>query len=229
MTTVFLVEDDKKLNDLVADFLRDHDYKVTQIFDGSTAVYKILREKPDLVILDIMLPEMDGIQVCRSVRHEFEGQILMLTAKEDDDTQIEGIKTGADDYVKKPVQPEVLLARVKMLLRREKQKQDTFAILAFGQLKINQAGRSVKLNGEAVDLPDKEFDLLVLLSVNAGKILSRDAISIATRGMEFDGVDRSIDMRIVQLRKKMGDDHEKPERIKTVWGKGYMLSPDAWG
>ena len=228
MTSVFLVEDDKKLNDLVADFLRGQDYDVTQIFDGSKAVYKILREKPDLVILDIMLPEMDGVQVCRSVRHEFEGQILMLTAKEDDETQIEGIKTGADDYVKKPVQPEVLLARVKMLLRREKQKQDKFAILEFGNLKINQAARNVKLKGEDVDLPDKEFDLLVLLAMNAGKILSRDAISIATRGMEFDGVDRSIDMRIVQLRKKMGDDHEKPERIKTVWGKGYMLSPDAW-
>ena len=233
MTTarILLVEDDQRLAHLTAEYLQRNDFEVSIESRGDTAEARILAENPDLVVLDIMLPGKDGFEVCRGVRPTYKGVILMLTARDEDFDQILGLELGADDYIAKPVQPRVLLARIKALLRRmpasataptEKKEQ------VFGKFRISQATRTALLDNQPLDLTTAEFDLLWLLSSHAGTILSRDDLLQELRGIGFDGLDRSIDARISRLRKKIGDDPENPARIKTVRGKGYLFSQHDW-
>ncbi|MDR2451674.1 MAG: winged helix-turn-helix domain-containing protein [Candidatus Accumulibacter sp.] len=234
-TRILLVEDDDRLAKLTAEYLQKNDFDVTTEARGDIAEACILADDPDLVILDIMLPGKDGFEVCRSVRARYKGVILMLTARDEDLDQILGLELGADDYLTKPVQPRLLLARIKALLRRmpgspgtaDGQGNETEE-LSFGNFRISQATRSAHLGDEAIDLTTAEFDLLWLLALHAGNILSRDDLLQQLRGIGFDGLDRSIDARISRLRRKLGDDPENPIRIKTVRGKGYLFSKHDW-
>ncbi len=230
-TRILLVEDDERLAGLTAEYLSRNDLEVSIEPRGDTAEARILAEQPDLVILDVMLPGKDGFEVCRSVRQQYRGVILMLTARDEDFDQILGLELGADDYIAKPVQPRVLLARIKALLRRlPNAAEDTndSDSQVFGQFRISQATRTATLNGQSIDLTTAEFDLLWLLASHAGNVLSRDDLLQELRGIGFDGLDRSIDARISRLRKKLNDDPENPTRIKTVRGKGYLFSKHDW-
>jgi two-component system OmpR family response regulator len=231
---ILLVEDDDRLAELTAEYLRKNDFEVAIESRGDTAEARILAERPELVVLDIMLPGQDGFAVCRAIRPKYDGIILMLTARDEDIDQILGLELGADDYITKPVPPRVLLARIKALLRRagtsteETGEGATMESLTFGNFSISQHTRSATLAGEAIDLTTAEFDLLWLLAKHAGAILSRDDLLQQLRGIGFDGLDRSIDARISRLRKKLNDDPENPTRIKTVRGKGYLFSRHDW-
>jgi two-component system OmpR family response regulator/two-component system response regulator RstA len=179
-----------------------------------------------------MLPGMDGLSICREMRKQFDGPILIFTAKDTDIDQVIGLEAGADDYVCKPADPIVVLARTRALLRRAEQSDSTQGRrddIVLGGLRISEASQQVWLDGQAITLTTQEFELLVLLARRSGHVLSREEIYRSIRGIEYDGMDRSIDGRISRLRKKLNDDADAPTRIKTVWGKGYLLAPDAWG
>lgn len=238
---ILLVEDDERLAELTAEYLRKNDFEVAIETRGDAAEARILNERPDLVILDVMLPGKDGLDVCLAVRSSYAGIILMLTARDEDFDQILGLELGADDYIAKPVQPRLLLARIKALLRRSpgasganhpsasaSTEPSELSELSFGSFRISQATRTTHLGAEVIDLTTAEFDLLWLLARHAGSVLSRDDLLQELRGIGFDGLDRSIDARISRVRKKLGDDPENPTRIKTVRGKGYLFSKHDW-
>lgn len=227
MKNILLVEDNEKLSSLIKEYLINHGFNVNVESRGDKAVYRILNEKYFLVILDINLPQLDGLQVCKLVRKNYQGFILMLTAREADEDHLSGLDFGADDYVKKPIHPKILLARIKALSRRQFPNVST-NILSFGKLQINLTNRIVKFKNDEIILKPGEFDLLVLLATNPGVCLTRDNIMHALRGIDYDGTDRTIDLRISYLRVKLKDNVDMPFRIKTVRGKGYVFQPDAW-
>ncbi|OWY37390.1 DNA-binding response regulator [Xenophilus sp. AP218F] len=231
---ILIVEDDVRLAELIAAYLTKHGYQISQHGRGDTAAAVILEQKPDLVILDVMLPGKEGFDVCREVRPRYNGRILMMTARDEDVDEILGLELGADDYLAKPVEPRRLLARVRALLRRSSARSDAAAAAeaeesaTFGQFRISQATREAVLGDEQIELTTAEFDLLWLLASHAGQVLSRDDIMSELRGIGFDGLDRSIDARISRLRRKLGDNPDAPARIKTVRGKGYLFSRSDW-
>ena len=233
---ILLIEDDVRLAMLIKDYLSDQGFTVSVDGRSDSGARRIVAEAPDLVILDLMLPGMDGLSVCRTVRQNYQGPVLMLTAREDDTDQVVGLELGADDYVKKPVEPRVLLARIRALLRRfspttetnGKTAAATTEELIFGALRLNQASQTVILDNSMVDLTSNEFNLLWILASNSGKVLDRDLLFRESRGIAYDGLDRSVDIAISRLRKKLGDSATKPWRIKTVWGTGYLFVRDAW-
>ncbi|MDH4612267.1 response regulator [Pseudomonas sp. BN102] len=229
---ILIVEDDQRLADLTREYLEGNGLQVAIESDGGQAVARILKERPDLVVLDLMLPGEDGLSICRKLRGRYEGPILMLTARTDDMDQVLGLELGADDYVCKPVRPRVLLARIRALLRRSEAVVETPVVenqrrLEFGPLVIDNAMREAWLNERSIELTSAEFDLLWLLAVNAGRILSREEIFNSLRGIEYDGQDRSIDVRISRIRPKIGDDPMHPRLIKTVRSKGYLFVKEA--
>lgn len=231
---ILIVEDDLRLAELTRDYLQGNGLDVAIEGDGARAVQRILAEQPDLVVLDLMLPGEDGLSICRKLRPAYTGAILMLTARTDDLDQVLGLELGADDYVCKPVRPRVLLARIRALLRRSEQQGASLGVsgepqrrLQFGALQIDQGMREAWLAGQSIELTSAEFDLLWLLAANAGRILSREEIFNALRGIEYDGQDRSIDVRISRIRPKIGDDPMHPRLIKTVRSKGYLFVAEA--
>jgi DNA-binding response OmpR family regulator len=231
--TILLVEDDIRLSALIVEYLEQNAFKVETEFRGDTAVQRIINLQPDLVVLDLMLPGLDGFEVCKQARSNFTGPILMLTAKDEDIDQVVGLEIGADDYVVKPTQPRLLLARIRALLRRtlqtsEQHPDSTNSTLDFGTLKIINSSRSVLLNETPLQLTTVEYDLLLLLATHAGEVLSRDQISESLTGIEYNGLDRSIDIRISRLRKLLKDDSSKPKGIKTVRGQGYLFVAEGW-
>lgn len=234
---LLLVEDDARLAELTADSLRRKGWRVDVVGRGDRAIERIRTDPPDLVILDVNLPGGDGFDVCRAVRAGYPGAILMLTARDDDIDQVVGLELGADDYVAKPVAPPVLAARVRALLRRRQPATSasqtggataavdaTLRVTAAG-IVIDAAARDVRVDGTPVALTTAEFDLLWALASHAGRIVSRDALMQSLRGLEFDGIDRSIDARVSRLRRKLGDDADAPRIIKTVRGRGYLYAP----
>ncbi|AXE29409.1 DNA-binding response regulator [Chromobacterium phragmitis] len=231
---ILIVEDDARLAELIAAYLTKHGYQVSLHGRGDTAPAFILETRPDLVVLDVMLPGKEGFDVCREVRPHYGGRILMMTARDEDVDEILGLELGADDYLAKPVEPRRLLARVRALLRRSGARAENGAVavendcIAFGQFNISQATREALLGDEQIELTTAEFDLLWLLATHAGQVLSRDDIMSELRGIGFDGLDRSIDARISRLRRKLGDNPDAPARIKTVRGKGYLFSRSDW-
>lgn len=234
---ILIVEDDGRLANLVRDYLKQQGYQATVERRGDRAAERILHEQPDLVILDLMLPGEDGLTILQRVRADFGGPVLILTAREDDMDQVAGLEMGADDYVKKPVEPRVLLARLRALLRRfnrtagtdnQTVQADTPNQLRFGALVICRSSRRTTLNNTPIELTTNEFELLWFLASNAGTVLDRDTIYKVLRGFDYDGLDRSMDVSVSRLRKKLGDKSAKAERIKTVWGKGYLFVKDAW-
>jgi DNA-binding response OmpR family regulator len=231
-TDILLVEDDPRLAELTSRYLTQNGLTVAVESNGAAAVARFNETRPRLVLLDLMLPGKDGLTICRELRQTFLGPILMLTAKDADIEQVIGLEAGADDYVAKPAEPMVLLARIRALLRRADSKQAPEAApattdIVFGALRVSEAHR-VWLDGQEISLTTQEFELLYELARSAGTILSREDLFRRIRGIDYDGLDRSIDGRISKLRKKLGDDAEAPKRIRTIWGKGYLLVPDAW-
>jgi two-component system response regulator RstA len=229
---ILLVEDDRRLATLTAEYFEQNGFSVAIESHGDHALAHFTRVKPRIVLLDLMLPGTDGLTLCRRLREQFSGPILMFTARDSDIDQVIGLEAGADDYVTKPVDPIVLLARTRALLRRTQPQEksvESGSDISLGGLHISPAAQKVTLEGSPVTLTTHEFELLVLLARHAGQVLSRDDIFHNLRGIEYDGLDRSIDGRVSRLRKKLGDSATEPARIKTVWGKGYLLVPDAWG
>ncbi len=222
-----IVEDDLRLAEMIEEFFDGEGFDVSKLHRGDDAIKRIPEEQPDLVILDISLPGANGFNVCRAVRKKFDGLILMLTARDDDIDQIVGLEIGADDYVVKPVDPRVLLARVRSLLRRSG-STDNPRELQFGPLRIDSSARVVSLDEEIIDLTTAEFDLLWILASSAGSVIDRDSLFKRLRGLDYDGLDRSMDVTISRLRKKLGDDGESPKQIKTVRGKGYLFAAKGW-
>jgi DNA-binding response OmpR family regulator len=229
---ILLVEDDLRLADLTAEYFRQNRLSVVIESRGDRAIARFQVARPRVILLDLNLPGTDGLTLCRRFRELFSGPILIFTARDSDIDQVIGLEAGADDYVAKPVDPMVLLARTRALLRRVGQSAAPAATVSdviIGALRISGTSQQVWLGEEPIDLTTHEFELLSLLAENAGQVLSRMEIYQSVRGIDYDGLDRSIDGRISKLRKKLGDDTTKPTRIKTVWGKGYLLVPDAWG
>jgi two-component system response regulator RstA len=238
---ILIVEDDERLADLTKEYLESNGLVVSVEPNGTVAVDRIKNERPDLVVLDLMLPGEDGLSICRRVRPHYNGPILMLTARTDDLDQVLGLEMGADDYMSKPVRPRVLLARIRALLRRIKEADghhsasDAAAVadpaeqtrLVFNDLVVDKSMREAWLNDESIELTSAEFDLLWLLASSAGKVLSREEIFTCLRGIEYDGQDRSIDVRVSRIRPKIGDDPVHPKRIKTVRSKGYLFVKEA--
>ncbi|MCK9814116.1 winged helix-turn-helix domain-containing protein [Pseudomonas sp. MAFF 302046] len=225
---VLIVEDDQRLAELTREYLESNGLRVSIEGNGALAAARIIAEQPDLVILDLMLPGEDGLSICRKVRDRYLGSILMLTARTDDLDQIQGLDLGADDYVCKPVRPRLLLARIQALLRRSEVPEANVRRLQFGPLVVDSALREAWLQERSIELTSAEFDLLWLLVANAGRILSREEIFTALRGIGYDGQDRSIDVRISRIRPKIGDDPEHPRLIKTIRSKGYLFVPEAF-
>jgi two-component system OmpR family response regulator len=230
MTKLMLVEDDERLSSLVGEYLVANEFDVHVVARGDEALSRFHAFVPDVVVLDLMLPGLPGNEVCRQLRAVSQVPILVLTARDDSYDQVALLEYGADDFVNKPVQPRVLLARLRALLRRAVPAVAPAAtrtdLLSFGALEIILADRVVSWHGKPVPLSNTEYKLMLVLAESAGTVLSRDALLKKMRGIEFDGLDRSIDNSISKLRKKF-DDHDG-ERIKTVWGEGYLFSPSAW-
>jgi two-component system, OmpR family, response regulator RstA len=226
---ILLVDDDQELTALIGQFLTSNGYAVMIEHDGHNIMSYMEGElMPDLIILDLMLPGKDGLTICKEIREIYQRPIVMLTALDDDIDEVTGLEVGADDYLAKPVKPRVLLAHIRAQLRIQERMELLDCDAASQEIKtadltIDDTSRSVTLRGETVELTSAEFDLLWLLAQNIGTTLSREALHQQIFKLEFDGLDRSIDLRISRIRKKLGEDPKSPRLIKTVRNKGYLL------
>ncbi|WP_108651131.1 response regulator [Dongshaea marina] len=223
---ILLVEDDSDLSQLITTYLEKYGYQIQAHTQGDTVQQAIKEFKPDLVVLDIMLPGLDGLEICRTIRPGYQGAVMMMTACNEDMDQILGLELGADDYLIKPVEPRLLLARVRAMFRRraaELQTADS-QLLSFGNFEIDQANRTVSIAEEAIELAGGEFDLLWALARHSGTILSRDELAQELRGAGFDGLDRTIDAKVSRLRRHLNSHPNCQIQIKTVRNKGYLLT-----
>lgn len=229
---VLLVEDDEGLAELISEYLRRNGLEMHWVKRGDVAIEKTHELDPDLLMLDVMLPGLDGFEICRELRARGATlPIMILTARDEDFDRVVGLELGADEFIPKPVEPRVLLAHVRAMLRRAGMRERSAAAgdtIAFGKLEIDIASRAVRLGTRPVDLTSSEFDLLWLLARNAGKVLSRNDILNKLRSLDYDGSDRSVDCRIYRLRRKLGDLADSAERIKTIRNVGYLFSPTSW-
>jgi len=226
---LLMIEDDARLAQMVVQYLGQNGYQVSQASDGASGLAALQADPPDLVLLDLMLPDMDGLEVCRRIR-ALPGSVartplLMVTAKGDPMDRIIGLEMGADDYLPKPFEPRELLARVRAVLRRHGGAEaEPNRRLRFGSLEIDRDSRSVSVAGETRELTSYQFDLLLVLAENIGKVLSRDQIMAAVSGREFEPFDRSIDVHMGHIRAAIEVDAKKPKRILTLRGVGYMFA-----
>ncbi|MGS0676201.1 response regulator [Shewanella sp. 125m-1] len=225
---ILYVEDDLKLASLVTKFLINHHFDVTQISSCVSAINEVFYGQYDLLLLDVGLPDGDGFEICRQVRHDYHGPILLMTARASQLDQINGFNLGADDYMVKPVAPSILLARVNARLRDKSDKISSGTRLHFGRLLIDRVNMQVFLAGNLLPLTTSEYYLLNQLASHAGSIVSRDSLFKSIVGRKYDGMNRTIDGRISRLRKKVGDDVQAPTKIKTIWGQGYLFAPEEW-
>lgn len=229
--TILLVEDDASLAQWVAEYLTEQGYTTHVCHRGDEVVSQVKTLNPNIVLLDIMLPGQDGISVCRELRSFYNSPIIMLTARDEEMDEVIGLEVGASDYIMKPVRPRALLARIKAALRQNNEPnkpQVSQSVIQVGALSINTESRNVTLNEQDISISSAEYLLLHYLASNAGQVVSRDAVFKATKGREYDGLDRSVDVLISALRKKFNDDPQNPEKIKTIWGRGYLLVSTAW-
>lgn len=226
---VLLVDDDAKLRKLLREYLEGYGFHILTLADGLSVVKTIREESPDMIILDIMLPKRDGLEVLKEIRMEFSVPVIMLTAKGEDADRIVGLELGADDYLPKPFNPRELLARIKAVLRRlpdrdrSKARRDENMFIEAGGLMLNKAKQTLLIEDKEVELSSTEYKLLEALMENPNRVMSRDKLMNLARGRDFMAFDRSIDVHISKLRAKLEPDPRSPQRIKTVWGTGYMF------
>lgn len=220
---ILVVDDEAKIVRLVRSYLEQAGYAVVEANDGQTALIQARREKPDLVVLDLGLPVMDGLEVARILRRERDTPIIMLTARIEDTDKIVGLELGADDYVTKPFNPRELVARVRAVLRRTSGAPPTPEILRGGGLELDMNGHQATLDGRPLDLTPTEFELLAVLLRNPGRVFTRLELLDRVQGEAYEGYERTIDAHIKNLRAKLGDDPRHPRYIQTVFGVGYKL------
>ena len=220
--TILIIDDDRKLNNLLRDYLAKFGFKVTAATHPDEGLHILKREPPDIIILDIMLPDMDGFEVCKKIRKEYALPIIMLTARGEVTDRIVGLELGADDYLPKPFEPRELVARIQSVLRRssEHSKSD---VITFGNLVVDMGKHVVLLDGKDIDLTTMEFEMLALLVKNPGKVFTRSQVMDRIRGLEWEAFDRSVDVLVSRLRQKLNDDPKHPSLIKTIWGMGYKF------
>jgi DNA-binding response OmpR family regulator len=220
---ILLIEDDARLAEMVSEYLGESGFRVSVAAGGRTGLERALHEAFDAVVLDLMLPDMDGLEVCRELRAKSDTPVLMLTARGDAADRIVGLELGADDYLPKPFQPRELLARLRAIRRRGKSKART-SLLRFGSLEIDRDSRAVRLHGEERPLTSYQFALLVALAENAGRVLARETLMDLVKGEPLEAFDRSIDVHVSRIRAAIEDDPKKPRRIVTVRGAGYVFA-----
>jgi two-component system phosphate regulon response regulator OmpR len=222
---LLVVEDDPRLADMLLEYLGQAGFHVTVAPSGRTALERASADEYDAIVLDLMLPDVDGLDVCRQLRTTSDTPILMLTGRGDAIDRIVGLEIGADDYVPKPFEPRELLARLRAILRRRVSgKPVAERPLHFGRLEIDTAARAVRLDGKLCDLTSYQFDLLVTLANKAGRVLSREVLMDLVKGEHLEAFDRSIDVHISRIRAAIEDDPKKPRRVITVRGAGYVFA-----
>ncbi len=221
---VLMIEDDEDLAAMVGEYLGSRGFEVTTRFNAVTGMKALRASSFDVLILDVMLPDVDGFEVCRRVRAESDVPIVMLTARGEEMDRIIGLELGADDYLSKPFSPRELLARLNAIVRRGAGRLSRAAILRYGRLEIDPNARTVTLDGHARNLTSYQFDVLYVLAVNAGRVMSREALMDQLRGEDLEAFDRSIDVHISRIRSAIEDDPKKPRRILTVRGAGYVFA-----
>jgi len=224
---ILVVDDETKIVRLVRAYLEQAGYAVVEACDGQTALIQARREKPSLVILDLMLPGIDGLEVARTLRREGNLPIIMLTARREDTDRIVGLELGADDYVTKPFVPRELVARVNAVLRRVSGAPSAPEMLRAGQIVVDVGSHLATLDGRPLELTPSEFDLLKVLVQNPGRVFTRLELLDRVQGEAYEGYERTIDTHIKNLRAKLGDDPRRPQHIQTVYGVGYKLEAAA--
>jgi DNA-binding response OmpR family regulator len=224
---ILVVDDEAKIVKLVRSYLEQAGYAVVEAGDGQTALIQARRERPDLVVLDLGLPGIDGLEVARILRREGNTPIIMLTARIEDTDKIVGLELGADDYVTKPFNPRELVARVRAVLRRNSGAPATVEVLRFGPLVLDPGAHEATLDGRVLVLTPTEFDLLAVLLRNPHRVFTRLELLERVQGDAYEGYERTVDAHIKNLRAKLGDDPRQPRFIQTVFGIGYKLGADA--
>jgi DNA-binding response OmpR family regulator len=226
-TSVVYIEDDQKLARLTAKYLESHGVRVTLAADAREGIASVLRERPDVILLDLMLPQIDGFEVCRQLRARIGTPIIMVTARGEEADRVMGLEGGADDYIAKPFSSRELLARIRAHARRARDRTGPGAgLLTAGPLTIDPVARRVTLNGEELALTTYEFDLIHVFAERSGRVLTREQLVDLVRGSPDESFDRAIDVHVSHLRKKLGDDPKSPRIIKTVRGIGYLFAAD---
>jgi DNA-binding response OmpR family regulator len=221
--TILVVDDDKKIVDLVSLYLRREGYSILAAYDGAQALDQARRGHPDLIVLDLMLPELDGTDVCRLLRAGSRVPIIMLTARSTDDDKLAGLDIGADDYVTKPFNPRELVARIRAVLRRVDPAEAPAQEVRFGELAINFIRHEVSVHGRQISLTPTEFRLLEALAREPGRAFTRADLLDRVFGFDYDGVDRTIDVHVMNLRRKIESEPTRPRFVTTVPGVGYRL------
>ncbi len=226
---VLIVEDDDQLAALLLEYLGKHGFELERVASGDAGAERILESRPDVVILDLMLPGANGLDVCRRVRDAYSGAILMLTASQSEADHVAGLELGADDFVTKPIDPRVLLARIRTQLRRLGGGQTVardadHGILTVGSLEVDIQSRDVRVDGQLVPLTSMEFDVLAMLAKEAGSVVKREELYATAIGIQYDGFDRGLDVHISRIRRKLEHHGFDPSRLKSVRGVGYLLA-----
>lgn len=222
-TKILVIDDDSELNDLLSDFFESQGAKVITVERPSMGLKKVRDLHPDVVVLDVMLPEMDGFEVAKKIRENSAVPIVMLTARGDVNDRITGLEIGADDYMPKPFDVRELWTRIQAVLRRTNKNFGVTGLYDFNGLEIDVNTQSVKLDGQVLDLTTAEFEMLRLFAENPQKPLDRDFMMEQTRGIPWESFNRSVDVVVSRLRQKLGDDPRHPRFLKTIWGTGYMF------
>jgi len=225
---ILLVEDDIILANWIVEYLEDQNYSVQHVERGDEVMSTFNQSPPDIVLLDVMLPGISGIEVCRQLREHSQVPIIMLTARADEYDEVIGLEAGANDYVIKPVRPRALLARIKNFVHSAPEPTQPSSQLDFGQLRIDQQAKRVIYQDKEIDLSTNLFAFLWFLASNAGQVIDRESVFQALKGREYDGLDRRFDVMLSTLRKLFNDDPQNPKKFKTIWGKGYLFVADAW-
>ncbi|MBN1284141.1 MAG: response regulator transcription factor [Anaerolineae bacterium] len=223
--TILVVEDEKRIAHWVRTYLEKAGFTTLVAYDGKTGLYMARRERPDLIVLDLMLPEMDGWEVCQTLRRESDVPIIMLTARGREQERIHGLRIGADDYVTKPFSPDELVARVQATLRRATGKMRTAEVLRAGNICLDVTAHQCRIDDAEVPLSPTQFKLLEVLMTHAGQVLTREQLVSLAMDDAFDGFDRAIDVQIRRLRQRVEHDPSAPRHILTVYGLGYKFEP----
>ena len=227
---LLIVEDDDQLAELLQEYLGLHGFQLSRVSSGDAGVEAILDSQPELVILDLLLPGATGLDVCRQGRDRYPGAILMLTASQSEADHVAGLELGADDFVIKPIEPRVLLARIRTLLRRldggrtPPKRDESAGILNLGPLEVDIASRDVSVDGQTVALTTMEFDILAMLATESGSVVRREDLYTTAMGIQYDGFDRGLDVHVSRIRRKLQRCGFDPSRLKSVRGAGYLLA-----